>query len=76
MGAFFVTVMVCVTTAIMLHWKELVFGSPEQVMIATSIIFFESQIVFKTYFKNSWLRWKIQGLPIDQGEKETMDAKN
>lgn len=57
---FAVTIVSCVLAAALLQWHELVYGSPEELFTSIGIIFAESQIVFKLYFQDSFLRWKIQ----------------
>ena len=66
---FLVTVFVCLLAATILHWNELIYGSPEQLLASAGIIFTESQVVFKLYFQNSWVRWKIQTKMDGEGEK-------
>ena len=55
-----VTIAVCFIAAVLLRWNDLVYGSPKEVFALAGLIFGESQAVFKLYFENSWLRWKIQ----------------
>lgn len=57
---FLVAVVVCLLTAIFLHWKEVAYGTPEQVVMYTALIFTESQAVFQLYFAKSWFRGTIQ----------------
>lgn len=56
---FSMTFIACLLAAIILKWNELVTGSPESVILSAGLIFTESQIVFKLYFKESWLRSKM-----------------
>ena len=56
---FAVSVGSCVLAAILLHWHELVFGSPQNLLASAGLIFTESQVVYKLYFENSWLRHKM-----------------
>lgn len=57
---FVVTVVTCVVAAIALKWQELTYGSPEAVLTSASVIFLQSQAVFKLYFKDSNLRKLMQ----------------
>ena len=57
---FFITIFVCIFAGSLLHYRELLYGSMEDVATSIGIIFAESQLVFKLYFEKSWLRWKIQ----------------
>ncbi len=57
---FWASVVICFAVAILLKWNDLLYGSPESVLTSAGIIFAESQIVFKTYFKDSWLQDKIK----------------
>ena len=57
---FWLTMMVCLLAGVLLKWNQLVAGDPEQVIIWGAIVFAQSQIVFKTYFKDSRLRQEIQ----------------
>ena len=66
---FLVTVFTCLLAATILHWGELLYGSPEQLLTSAGIIFTESQVVFKLYFQNSWVRWKIQTKIGGEGDK-------
>lgn len=56
---FIVTILICLFTAVLTKWNLLVLGSPNAVFETATVIFFESQVVFKLYFKNSYLRYMI-----------------
>ena len=55
-----VTLFACFFAALLLKWNDLLYGSAEDVFTSAGLIFGESQVMFKLYFENSWLRWKIQ----------------
>lgn len=55
-----VSLLTCFVVAVTLHWREIAYGSPEQVLAFSGIIFTESQLTFKLYFADSWAREKIQ----------------
>lgn len=55
-----VTVLVCTVAAFFTKYNSLAYGDPAAFMSSLGIIFMESQIVFKLYFKNSYVRQKIQ----------------
>lgn len=57
---FLVTVSVCVLAAILLNFKTLLYGTPDELIISAGIIFTESQVVYKLYFERSVMRQKIQ----------------
>lgn len=57
---FIVTVLVCLVAALFLKWNNITYGTPEAIFLTASIIFLESQAVFKLYFKNSYIREKIK----------------
>lgn len=55
-----VSLIVCFLVAILLHWKEIAYGTPEQVLAFTGLIFMESNTIYKLYFAKSWLKDAIQ----------------
>lgn len=57
---FLVVLLVCLITATVLEWNKLVYGSLDELVISAGVIFAQSQVVFKLYFKNSFLRSKLQ----------------
>lgn len=57
---FFVAMLTCAITAIFLHWREIETGNPEMVTANFLLIATESQLLYKTYFGESWLRGYIQ----------------
>jgi len=57
---FVVTILVCLFSAILLHWKEIEYGTPEQVALFAGILFAESKLLYKFYFAKSDLRGGIQ----------------
>lgn len=58
---FIVSCLVCFFIAAILDWKYLAAGTPEALIGTFTILFAESQVVFKTYFANSTIRYKISG---------------
>jgi len=63
---FIVTILLCLCVAIITKWNLLMYGSPDAVLASMSMIFIESQLVFKLYFKNSWLRTQLNPLPYQK----------
>lgn len=57
---YLVTLLICLLTGAIMKWESLVVGSPGEALKSAGIVFFESQTVFKLYFKNSYLRARIQ----------------
>ena len=57
---FMASLALCFVVALVLRWNELMIGSAEQVLTTFGLIFTESQIVYKTYFKDSFIRAKIK----------------
>lgn len=56
---FIVTLLACMAAGAVLHWSEIKVGSVDQAIQSISIIFIESQVVFKLYFKSSYFRQKL-----------------
>lgn len=52
---FIVTILVCAFVATLIQWDKMISGSPEAVAFTLGLIFFESQVVYRLYFKNSWI---------------------
>lgn len=69
---FIVTIMTCLGASTILNWQNLVYGSPEQVLISAGIIFTESQVVYKMYFEKSVLNLKISGPKPESPNTEAM----
>lgn len=57
---FAIAVLMCLGLATVFKWESLAYGSPEDVLAAGTIIFIESQAVFKFYFKDSYLRESLK----------------
>lgn len=57
---FIITILMCLGLATVFKWESLAYGSPDEVLQAATLIFIESQAVFKLYFKTSYLRKTIQ----------------
>jgi len=53
---YIVSVLLCFLAAILLHWREVEVGSPETVLAYATLIFMESQTVYRLYFKKSRIR--------------------
>lgn len=51
-----VTFLVCFAVAALENWNKILYGSSDEVFSSFSIIFLESQVIYKLYFKNSPLR--------------------
>lgn len=62
---YIVTLLICFCIAILYHWNELIYGSPQDLLVSFSIIALEAQTVFKLYFKNSFVRRKINEVIIE-----------
>lgn len=67
---FFVAMVTCAIAAILLHWREIETGNPEMVTANFLLIATESQLLYKTYFGDSWLRGYIQTRVGTQWGKE------
>lgn len=59
---FFVSMFACFIAALFLKFDSLLYGSPTEALSSWTLIFSQTQIVFKLYFKNSGIRWLFQGL--------------
>jgi hypothetical protein len=57
---YFVTLIICAVVAALINWNKLFFGDPTSFYTSLTLIFIESQTVFKLYFKDSYLRQKLQ----------------
>jgi hypothetical protein len=57
---FGITVLLCVIIAALLHIPQLMMGSVEGLLSSMTLIFAESQVVFKLYFQDSTLRASMQ----------------
>ena len=57
---FLATLSICLCAAAVLNIQKIAVGSPEEVITSFGLIFTESQAVYRLYFKDSWLREKIQ----------------
>ena len=57
---FMATLAICLSAAAILNASNIAVGNVEQVVASFGIIFTESQAVYRLYFKDSWLRDKIQ----------------
>lgn len=68
-GRFFIAGFACVVASLFINFNEILYGSPEQVLTSATLIFAESQAVFKLYFKDSWARWKAMSLYSDVDKK-------
>lgn len=69
---FIVTLMTCLGVSTILKWQDLVYGSPEQVLLSAGVIFTESQVVYKMYFEQSFLNLKINPPKVDGPDTEAM----
>jgi len=69
---FIVTLLVCGVFAVAFKWNELMMGSSDQIFSSFTLIFIESQIVYKLYFKSSGLR--VAFLDRIKPEEETTPA--
>lgn len=78
-GRFFIAGTACLFAGMLLHASDVLYGSPAEVLQTATIIFAESQIVFKFYFKDSWIRWQLQRAYKPEarvlGEKDNTEAK-
>lgn len=58
----FVSFAICCIVAVLLKWKSVLYGSPEQAFISMALIFAESQLIFKLWFNDSFARRGIQNV--------------
>jgi hypothetical protein len=84
----YASMILCLLAAVLLHWKELIVNLDSGVFIFLAdlfkwfgIIFAESQVVFKLYFKNSSLRDLVNEkitntIPPDIKEEVKPEIKN
>lgn len=56
---FWITLAISLIMGAIIRWDEIGLGNPEVVLASAAIIFTESQIVYKTYWKDSGIRRKI-----------------
>lgn len=73
---FLVAVMVCVAVAVLTKWSNLQSGSATEVMTTASIIFLQSQVIFKLYFKNSFIREKLQQTVYDEHKGDDVSIQS
>lgn len=57
---FVMTITICLVAGLLLHLEELSVNTIDDVLIVASVIFAESQMVYKLYFKNSYWQVKLQ----------------
>lgn len=57
---FLVSILVCFIAAMILRWDQLMAGSATQLLTSFGLIFTESQVVYRLYFKDSFIRHKLQ----------------
>jgi hypothetical protein len=53
---FIITLVMCLIVAVLLNWSNIVAGSVEDLLGTLTLIFTESQVVFKLYFEKSKVR--------------------
>lgn len=53
---FLISFLICLVTATFLKWSSLQAGNPEELFSTLALIFTESQVTYRLYFKNSALR--------------------
>jgi hypothetical protein len=63
---FIVTILAVFVTSLLIKWKSLAAGNPQEVAETMGILFFESQAVYRLYFKNSYARAKINNWLYDE----------
>lgn len=59
-GRFFVTILTTVGVTAFLNWDHIAYGNPELFLSSAALIFTESQVVYKMYFEDSYIRSKLQ----------------
>lgn len=59
---YILSILICLAVSVLLHWNQLLYGSVDQFATSFTVIFVESNVIFKLYFKNSLLRQKIQNI--------------
>jgi hypothetical protein len=57
---FIMTILVCLIVSALLKLQSLSMGSVDNFFQSAILIFSESQIIFKLYFKDSYVRMRIQ----------------
>lgn len=51
---FILTLIICILTGGVLHFSQLVFGNPDQALGSIALLFSESQVIYRLYFKDKW----------------------
>lgn len=69
---FLASMAICFVVAFLLKWNQVMAGSPEELIASFGIIFTESQVVYKLYFKDSFIRAKIQERLAPTPEEEPL----
>lgn len=63
---FLATLAICMSVAFLLNASKILTGNVDDAVASFGLIFTESQAVYRLYFKDSWLRDKIQERVIEQ----------
>lgn len=80
---FWVTILVCSAAAVVINWDKFSIGLANQTLSLAGLFFIESQVVFKFYFKYSYLRQhlkdrltpEVESKEIVQDQKLTPEVK-
>lgn len=57
---FIIALFVCALVSLVVKWNSLAYGDPEAVLATTTLIFAQSQLVYRVYFKDSFIRAKMK----------------
>jgi hypothetical protein len=70
---FIATFAICFATAIVFDFNKLMYNSWGELLTTVGIIFTESQVIYRLYFKNSYLRSKMLERIYDIDEPAVID---
>lgn len=57
---FIVSLIICLMSALVVKWNELITGDTEDMMVYAMLIWTESQVIYRMYFKTSAIQQRIQ----------------
>lgn len=63
---------ICFMAALLLKWNSLMAGSLDQLLASFGLIFTESQVVYRLYFKDSFIKVKINEKFVPTPQKEPL----
>jgi hypothetical protein len=70
---FLISLAICFIASVIIKWNDISHGSTINLITAFSLVFTESQAVYRLYFKDSWLRGKIQD-KLSKPEQPVLEA--